>query len=364
MSTETRATGAPDPDAVVYAVSFNREDKTTRRFDIADLETQIADLEVMSWIDVQSEDISALNGVLAQLGVDLVMVSHFDEREILPRIIERNNCLAFYLYEIANPEMHLDTSHGLHELQVHRLLLVITDDFVLTYHRVALDVIDHVKVSCAESFRLWGRTQGFIMFLLLQRCLYDYANLNLANDNYLDALEEESIGGSSEALAQNISVAAGNILLLKKLTASLHIVLMLLGTKRSVFVSDDARRSYQEMNENVISVRAAIDSSHDMVDGILAMRQAEGTQRTSDIARVLTVVSTTILPLSLIAGIYGMNFENMPELHIHTGYFIVLIAMALIAALLVGMFWRLGWFSKPPPAARDRRKEGGGGPYN
>ncbi len=334
------------PNTETYAVSFHRQDKSTRLFALDVLEKELADPEVMSWIDLQSPDISVLNHVLARLGIDLVLVSHFDEPEILPRIIEHADSLAFYLYEIANPEQHLDTSRGLQALQVHRLLFIIGDNFVLTYHRSELDVVNHVKENCAECFRLWGRTQGFIMFLVLQRCLYDYANLNLANDNYLDLLEEASISGNVAGLAQGLAVAAGNILTLKKLTASLHIVLMLLGTKRSVFVSDDARRSYQEMNQNVISVRAAIDSSRDLLDGILAMLQAEATQRTGDIARVLTVVSAIILPLTLITGIYGMNFDHMPELHSPTGYFTVLIVMMTLAALLVSVFWRLGWFHK------------------
>jgi magnesium transporter len=332
-------------DTTCYAVSFHRHNKMTHEFELAELERELADPDVMSWIDVQAANIAPLNQVLLRLGVDLVLTNHFDEPEILPRIIEHANSLAFYLYEIANPEQHLDTSQGLKPLTVHRLLLVIGDNFVLTYHQSELDVVEHVKENCAECFRLWGRTQGFIMFLVLQRCLYDYANLNLANDNYLDKLEEVSIRGDAEQLAQGIGVAAGNILTLKKLTASLHIVLMLLGTKRSVFVSDDARRSYQDMNQNVISVRAAIDSSRDMLDGILAIMQAEATQRTGNIARVLTVVSTIILPLSLITGIYGMNFDNMPELRSPIGYGVVLGIMVTLATTLIAVFWRLGWLN-------------------
>ncbi len=329
-----------------YCVSFHRQQKTTRAFDLAQLEQELADTDVMSWIDVQSNDIALLNHVLVRLGIDLVLVNHFDDPEILPRIIEHDDSLAFYLYEIANPEHHFDTSRGLTALNVHRLLFIIGDNFVLTYHRVELDVVNHVKENCAESFRLWGRTQGFIMFLVLQRCLYDYANLNLANDNYLDHLEADAKSGDLNKLSQGINLASSNILTLKKLAASLHIVLMLLGTKRSIFVSDEARLSYQEMNQNVISVRAAIDSSRDLLDGVIATHQADATQRTGEIARVLTVVSTIILPLSLISGIYGMNFDDMPELHSPKGYFVVLGVMFTLAITLIAVFWRLGWLNR------------------
>ena len=103
---------------------------------------------------------------------------------------------------------------------------------------------------------------------------------------------------------------------------------------------------FSEILQNAISIRASIDSSRDLLDGILASIQAAAANKTSDIARVLTVVSTIILPLTLIAGIYGMNFEHMPELKWETGYFTVLAAMGAVALILILIFRRLGWLGR------------------
>jgi magnesium transporter len=97
------------------------------------------------------------------------------------------------------------------------------------------------------------------------------------------------------------------------------------------------------MLRNALAIREAIDSSRDLLDGILSGVQAAAANRTSEIARVLTVVSSIMLPLTLIAGIYGMNFEHMPELKWEIGYPGVLSVMATIGLGLVGVFWRLGW---------------------
>jgi len=130
---------------------------------------------------------------------------------------------------------------------------------------------------------------------------------------------------------------------LKKLAASLHIVLMLLATKRNLFISGEARAFFQEMLLNAASVRGAIDSSRDLLAGILGRVQAGAAQRTSEIARVLTVLSGVLLPLTLISGIYGMNFEHMPELKWRYGYFITLGAIAFVGLALYLLFRRLGW---------------------
>jgi magnesium transporter len=330
-------------EAVFFGVSFDPRDRSSRTFDRAGLDAELRDPHVFSWIDIQGPDIAALNDVLKRLDLDLVLVSHFDTPEILPRIAERRDCLAFYLYEIEDPERHLDTSRELTAIEFHRMILVLGADYAITFHRHSLDAVDYVKGSCAESFRLWGQTPAFIAFLFLQRCLYDYAHLNLANDNFLDSVEEAVLSGDQGVLAEKVPLAGRNILTLKKLSASVHIVLMLLSGKRSPFVSDQARTFFEEMLRNAIAIRAAVDSSRDLLDGILHSVQAAAANRMSEIARVLTVMSGVLLPLTVITGIYGMNFEHMPELRHPNAYFYVLFGMGALAVGLFLAFRRLGW---------------------
>ena len=334
---------------VFWAMSFNPNGRTSRAFGFDELDRELADSAVFSWVDIEGPDIAPMNEVLHRMGIDLVLVSHFSKPEVLPRIVERPDCLAYYLYPIHDPDRHLDTSRSPEEIEFARVILVLGADFVITYHRRSLELVDEVKGTCVESFRLAGRTPGFIPFLLLQRCLYDYAHLNLANDNFLDLLHDE---GSAASREQGIKIAGQNILTIKKLAASLHIVLMLLATKRSPFISDEARASFRDMLANALAVRSSVDSSRDLLDGVLHDIQAAAASRTSEIARVLTVVSSIVLPLTLIAGIYGMNFEHMPELKVGWAYFGVLGLMAVVALSLLALFWRLGWLGGGRPRGR------------
>ncbi len=337
---------AVDADATIFhGVSFDPVARTSRTFGPDDLGRELLDDAVFSWIDVQSQDIRVLNELLRVWEIDLVLTSHFDEPEVLPRIVERPDCLAFYLYEVIDPERHLDTRE-LEDIEFSRMILVLGSDFVITFHRRRLAAVDTVKASAEDAFQLAGKTPGFIAFLFLERCIYDYAHLNLANDNFLDIVEEDLFAGKHGDLGTGIVTAGRNILHLKKLTASLHIVLMLLATKRNRFVSEESRAFFQEMLQNAAAVRASIDSSRDLLDGILASLQAAAANRTNEIARVLTVLSGVMLPLTLVAGIYGMNFENMPELKTQNGYYVALAGMAALGLGLFGLFWRLGWVGK------------------
>jgi magnesium transporter len=345
-------------DTLFHGVRFDPRDHTSRLFERDELEAVLADDPVFCWIDLQGPDIATLNELLRLRQIDLKLVSHFDAPEILPRIVERPQCLAFYLYEIEDPERHLDTAQGLAGISFARMILVLGEDFVITYHRRPLDAVDEIKDVCAESFRQVGKTPGFVAFLFLERCLYDYAHLNLANDNALDRLQQKARAGDFDGLADEISVVGTNILTLKKLASSVHIVLMLLATKWSPFISADARVSFGQMEESATAVRAAVDSSRNLLDGIVNTIQAAEARRTSEIARVLTIMSGILLPLSLIAGIYGMNFRNMPELAWEGAYFIVLGVMSVIGAGLYLIFRRLGWTKTSVTQGNPTRRPG------
>lgn len=333
-------------ESVFYGVSFSRSDKSVRRFSRDELDKELLDEGVFSWIDVQGGDIGVLNDLLLKLELNLRLVSHFDDPEILPRIVERPEALAFYLYEVEDPERHLDTRRGISEIELDRMILVLSTEYVITYHRRQMDVVDSVKASCEDAFRLTGKSPAFIAFLFIERCLYDCAHLNLANDNALDVLDSKLVVGDSESAQKGLNEVAGNILTLKKLAASLHIVLMLLGTKRSRFISEDAKASFQEVLGNALAVRGAVDSSRDLLDGVLTSIQAVSAGKTNEVMRVLTVMSGILLPLTLISGIYGMNFERMPELQHPLGYWTVLGFMASLGTFLYLAFRRAGFIGR------------------
>jgi magnesium transporter len=347
------STDAIDDATEMHCILFDRRSETSRRIDAADLRAALDDDEVFAWVDVHGPDIAVLNDFAETLGLSIAPEERFGTPEILPRLTEAEDHGTFYLYEVLHPEQHLEITRGLTPIEVVRLVVVLSARAVLTYHRRTVEAIEDVQKSCGHSFRTAGRTPSFIVFLLLQESLYDIAHLNLANDNYLDDIQERVVAPGDTSLPEDVSVAGHNILMLKKLATSLHIVLMRLATKRTVFVSEAAQQSFLVMMGNAIAVREAVDSSRDLLDGILQSIQTEAANRTSEIARVLTIISGVLLPITVVAGIYGMNFDVMPELHHRYGYFGALALMAAIACGQVLLFRRLGWIGHPKQLRRD-----------
>jgi magnesium transporter len=97
------------------------------------------------------------------------------------------------------------------------------------------------------------------------------------------------------------------------------------------------------MLSNTIGIRASIDSSRDLLDGVNEGIHAQSARQTEQVMRVLTILSASFMPLTLITGIYGMNFHNMPELNWQFGYFITLGFMGCILTGFLTLFYKKGW---------------------
>ena len=108
-------------------------------------------------------------------------------------------------------------------------------------------------------------------------------------------------------------------------------------------IPDNILPFYRDVHDHLLRISDLAESYRDLIGGLFEIHFAVTANKTNDVMKLLAVFSAILLPLSLIAGIYGMNFENMPELHSRYGYFFSLALMIIIAAGLLFYFWRKGW---------------------
>jgi magnesium transporter len=328
-------------------VYFNSESKETQVVEADRLKEYWDKSSGFFWIDINTPDMNVLGQFLSTMQINCVWTDHFESPEVLPHIHDTPSAISFYLYDINHVESMGDTSRDVQEFEHIPLLVILGTRFVITYHQQPLDLVNYVLNNYDANFKLAGQTPGFIAFLLFQHSLYHYARLNLMNDNFLDELEFGLISGNPSENIPKITVAGYNILTLKKLNANLHIILLMLVSKQSHTVSELARVSFANLMKETISIRESIDSSRYLLDSVIASIQAESSHKTSEIMRLLTITSCIFMPLTLITGIFGMNFTSIPGLQWKYGFALSMGMMALIATGFMMMLKHLGWIGKP-----------------
>lgn len=180
-----------------------------------------------------------------------------------------------------------------------------------------------------------------------------YALSDLIIDHYyavLDQMEEAIENIEANILGQNGSTSKGEIHQLKLATLRLRKVIIptrdaiyrLWRLEHSAFREETAL-FVRDLHDHIVQVAESAETNRDMITGVYDLYLSEINLRTNNIVRILTIISTIFIPLTFLVGVYGMNFEYMPELDWRYGYYYIWAIMLLVSLLLVLYFRQRKW---------------------
>jgi magnesium transporter len=172
-------------------------------------------------------------------------------------------------------------------------------------------------------------------------------------DNYFKVLD--SITGMIESIEKLLRYSDENetlkliefekrrLIELRKIALPLRDIAFQLEKVQSIFLDNDNHPYFADLKEQCLTVLEEIDANKQILDGMTNLYYAIQGQKMNEIMRSLTVMSSYFIPLTFVVGVYGMNFDNMPELRTKYGYFALLGVMALIAIVVRIIFISRGW---------------------
>jgi magnesium transporter len=231
------------------------------------------------------------------------------------------------------------------EFHSEQIALFVGNNFLISFQEDPDDTLASVRKRAGEGLgKLRKKGADYLA----------YAILDLIVDSYytvLDDLEGQTLE-LEEALHHNgaaLSVKTRMFALKRALNEFRHRLMPLreavtrLYRTEGEFIDDGNRLYLRDLVDHVAQILDGLDNQRDMISNLEAFYQAEAANRLNNVMRLLTVISTIFIPLSFIAGIYGMNFDNMPELHWRYGYFAVLSIMFLSMIGMLIYFKRKRW---------------------
>lgn len=212
--------------------------------------------------------------------------------------------------------------------------------FLESQNNVFTPIFDRLR---SEKSRLRQRGADYLCYTLID-CLVDNYFLILEKvDGKLENLEEELIKSPTPQTLQQIQHAKREITLLRKSVWPMRDVISNFRRIDSPLVHDATKFYLHDIYDHTIQAIDTIESFRDITSGMLDIYLSNISQRMNEIMKVLTVVATIFVPLTFIASLYGMNFDNIPELHSQNGYYAVLSLMGVISLVMLAFFRRKGW---------------------
>jgi len=288
------------------------------------------------WIDITAPSSAELNELLSPLELHPLILERCVDAAASSGVLHVGNCVLVQLALQANwddPERRL-------------ISIACLPRSILTVHAERLSPLETLPVDLPALLGHHRLSTSAILYVMLDRVIDESVELGLAARRAVDELETAM---QAEIESEQIG---RTILALKRLAAHLEITLeeqhrcltALLSMETEAFSAEGIRHYFRDAISHlehslryVQSIEARLAELHQQYQLVL-----QG--RTNDRLKILTILSAVFMPLTLITGIYGMNFHDMPEIDLPYGYPVTLVVMLGLAGGLLWFFYRRGWF--------------------
>ena len=230
------------------------------------------------------------------------------------------------------------------EIKMEQVSLLLGSNFVISFQEREGDIFDPIRERIRNhKGRIRMMKADYLGYALLDTIVDNYFIILEKVGEDIENMEEELVTRPTPETLQTIHNLKRELIVLRKSIWPLREVVNSLERGESPLINEATGVYLRDVYDHTIQVIDTIETFRDMVSGMLDIYLSSISNKMNEVMKVLTIIATIFIPLTFVAGIYGMNFEFMPELKWHWGYFAALLVMAAVAVFLVFYFRRKRW---------------------
>lgn len=222
--------------------------------------------------------------------------------------------------------------------------LFVGTNYIVSYHSIKLNEIDEVLEQAKINKKYWDKGPSYIVHRILDNIVDNFFPAIHKIENRLNEIESNQEKEPIHKLMEEIFAVRSDLLKLRRIVNSMRDLLYRVVNSERLEGFNDHKLYFSDIYNHLVKISEMVDSNREITADMRDSYISINSTRTNKHTMVLTVITSIFIPLTFIAGIYGMNFQNMPELSSKYGYFIVLLIMAVIAIWMYLWFKRKGWF--------------------
>ena len=247
-----------------------------------------------------------------------------------------------YLFVIIHNVLYDD---GTKRLTTNELNLYLGANYVVSVHRSPVRAVDEVRRRAESRSLVLDRGPAFLAHALFDVVVDDFHPVVERIDEQIAVIEELVLVRPERETLEEVLLLKRNAQRLKRsILPQRDVANRFSRGEYPALIKPDAIMYFRDVYDHTVRVEEMIESVRDLADGALNTYLSSVNNRINEVMKTLAIVTVIFLPLTLLAGIYGTNFENVPEYGVRLGYYGMLVAMVLVAAGLLGWFrWRR-WF--------------------
>lgn len=223
--------------------------------------------------------------------------------------------------------------------------MVVGEGYVLTFQEADGDIFDDLRERISNGKgRIRNVGSDYLMYAILDAVVDHYLTILEAFGDKVEDLEDAVFKAEpTNDISNEIQNHKREILKIRRSIVPLREVINKLQKLETTLIEDKTYNFLRDLYDHIVQVNENIELFREMVWNLRDMYMTVISNKMNEVMKVLTIIATIFIPLTFIAGIYGMNFDNMPELHFKYGYFVLLGVMFVIFVFMLLYFRRKKW---------------------
>ena len=217
-------------------------------------------------------------------------------------------------------------------------------EFIISFQEDEEDLFVEVRERLHQKLgKIRQKGVDYLAYALIDRIVDNYFLTLDKTEEAIELLETKILNNFKTSTRSEIYQLKGQISEIRRIVTPLRDVIGRFVHEDSIFVNPTTTIFIRDLYDHVVRVIENIENQRDMLNNLNDLFNSEQSNRANHVMKVLTIVSSIFIPLTFIVGVYGMNFDNLPELHHPKGYFWVWIVMITIAILQLIYFKNKKW---------------------
>ena len=328
-----------EEDVKINYIDYDKDSHQEKEIKNIDECFKLKESPTVSWINVEGlsniELIDQMGKIFEIHPLIQEDIVHTHQR---PKIEEHEKTL----YIVLKMLKYNDTSQ---EIESEQISIVLGENYVITFQERQGDVFEPIRTRLKNELgRIRNMGADYLAYALIDIIVDNYFMILEKVSDRIEIIEEELVNQPSENTLQEIYALKNEMIFLRKSVWPLREVVNRLEKNEIQFITQSVKLYLRDVYDHTIQVIETVETIRDMLGGMLDIYLSSISNKMNEVMQVLTIIATIFIPLTFIAGIYGMNFEYMPELGWRNGYFIVWFVMIAIAAYMVYFFKKKDWF--------------------
>ncbi|MFM7595508.1 MAG: magnesium/cobalt transporter CorA [Flavobacteriales bacterium] len=305
------------------------------------LDTELDDDHVC-WLNIHDiSDQSAVKQLCSKLHIDKLSIENIYIHQRRPKVEEYPNYIYFSV-------TLTDLNDGKNDLfGEQQITFFLGETYLITMQNGLKGYFNNVRDRIEFSKgKIRRQKSDFLLYRCMEAILDNYYQIIDDVSENSTKIEKRLHQHEDKSLLHDIETQKRKLIELRTIARPMRDITEQLYSSETSLIQEDNMRYFKTLNSNCSNLITEIDSQIQILDGLANFYYAAQGQRMNEIMKVLTIVSAIFIPLTFIAGVYGMNFENMPELKMKNAYFVVIGSMLILGIILFLYFIWKGWLKK------------------